>query len=783
MTRSVITAALLLTFSGASFAQTRIEPPDAYKALVDAFRPIVESERDAKRLPAVSVALVADGQIVYADGFGFADPRAKAPATAETVYRVGSVSKLFTDLAIMQHVEAGTLDLDKPVSDYLSGFQPRNPFLKPITLRQMMCHRSGLVRESPVGHYFDATSPTLAATVDSLNDTTLVYPPETHTKYSNAAIATVGYVLEKLESQPFALIAERRLLQPLGMSRSGFRLTPELSTHLAKAVMWTTDGREFPAPGFTLGTIPAGNLYSTAVDLGEFVKMLLAKGQGREGRIIKSESLDLMYSPQCIAPDEDGPFGIGFALSKLDGHRRVGHGGAVYGFATEVAALPEVGLGVVVIASRDCANGSARFLADTALRLLLARQEGKPLLEIKPSAPIPPEQGLPAEGRYANGDKHLDLFHQADHLYIQPPEGARSELRKTPSGWITDDAVSPRIPVEFKDAVFTIKGTAFQREPERIPTEAPDLWRPLIGEYGWDHNVLYILEREGKLHALIEWFFLYPLEEVDVDVFAFPKSGLYDGERLIFSRDEKGRVIQVEAASVVFPRRPIDGENGNAFRITPVRPIEELRKAALGATPPKESSDFLPIDLVDVTTIDATIKLDIRYATANNFLGTPVYSSARAFAQRPVAEALGRVNASLKPLGYGLLIHDAYRPWYITKVFWDATPVSSHNFVADPSQGSKHNRGSAIDLSLYDLKSGEPVEMVGGYDEFSDRSNPYYPGGTSSQRALRDLLRKVMESQHFHVNEYEWWHFDHQDWSKYPIGNLSFEALDDPTRP
>jgi len=775
--RTAVTAVLLLALNAPSFGQETVAPPAAYAEAVAALRPILETERREKNLPALSIALVADGRIVYAEGFGFADPHAKTPATAETVYRVGSVSKLFTDLAVMQLVEAGQIDLDRPLSDYLPDFQPRNPFAKPITLRQMMCHRSGLVRESPVGHYFDATSPTLAATVKSLNDTTLVYPPGTHTKYSNAAVATVGYVLEHMERQPFEQIAMRRLLRPLGMSRSGFTLTPELSPHLAKAVMWTTDGREFPAPAFALGTIPAGNLYSTAVDLAKFLTMLLAKGQGQEGRVINAKSLDLMWTPQCVAQGETGPFGIGFALAKLDGHRRVGHGGAVYGFATEVAALPDDGLGVVAITSRDCANGSVRFLADTALRMLLATKQGEPLPTIKSTGPIPAEEMRLAEGRYTDGKRSLDLFVRDEHLYIQPPDGARSELRNAPTGWMTDDAVSARTPVAWNEGTLTFRETEFQRAPGQLPPPIPDRWRSLIGEYGWDHNVLYVLERDEQLYALIEWFFLYPLVEVDTDVFAFPKSGLYDGERLLFSRDAQGRVTQVEAASVAFPRRPIDGENGKTFRITPVRPVEELRAATLAASPPKESGEFRPIDLVDVTTIDPTIKLDIRYATSNNFLGTPVYTSAHAFAQRPVAEALGKVHASLKPMGYGLLIHDAYRPWHITKLFWDATPETSHDFVADPSQGSKHNRGAAIDLSLYDLKSGEPVHMVGGYDEFSDRSNPYYPGGTSRERALRDLLRKAMESQDFHVNEFEWWHFDHADWSKYPIGNVSFEVL------
>jgi serine beta-lactamase-like protein LACTB len=145
--------------------------------------------------------------------------------------------------------------------------------------------------------------------------------------------------------------------------------------------------------------------------------------------------------------------------------------------------------------------------------------------------------------------------------------------------------------------------------------------------------------------------------------------------------------------------------------------------------------------------------------------------------QRPAAEALVRSHRGLKEKGYGLLIHDAYRPWYVSKMFWDATPVSAHGFVADPSKGSKHNRGCAVDLTLYDLKTGEPIAMPGGYDEFSTRSSPDYPGGTSRQRWHRDLLRRAMEDQGYTVNVVEWWHFDHRDWPKYPLLNEAFEAL------
>ncbi len=158
-------------------------------------------------------------------------------------------------------------------------------------------------------------------------------------------------------------------------------------------------------------------------------------------------------------------------------------------------------------------------------------------------------------------------------------------------------------------------------------------------------------------------------------------------------------------------------------------------------------------------------------------MNTVFYSSAKAFMQRPAAEAFVRAHQELKKQGYGLLIHDSYRPWYVTKMFWDATPDDKKIFVADPSKGSRHNRGCAVDVTLFDLNTGKPIDMVSGYDEFSDRAFPEYPGGTSLQRYHRTLLRKAMEEQGFTVYEWEWWHFDYNDWKRYPIGTLTFEEL------
>jgi D-alanyl-D-alanine dipeptidase len=208
-----------------------------------------------------------------------------------------------------------------------------------------------------------------------------------------------------------------------------------------------------------------------------------------------------------------------------------------------------------------------------------------------------------------------------------------------------------------------------------------------------------------------------------------------------------------------------------------VQPVAELRQLALAAKPPTESGDFRASDLVELTKLDPTVKLDVRYASTRNFLGVPLYTQARAFLQRPAAEALMRVQRSLAAEGYGLLIFDAYRPWYVTKMFWDATPPDLHRFVADPAEGSRHNRGCAVDLSLYDLKTGRAVAMPSGYDEMTPRAYPTYEGGSPEERRLRDLLRRHMEAEGFTVYEFEWWHFDYRDWKAYAIENVRFEDI------
>lgn len=315
--------------------------------------------------------------------------------------------------------------------------------------------------------------------------------------------------------------------------------------------------------------------------------------------------------------------------------------------------------------------------------------------------------------------------------------------------------------------------------PGPKPADIPKQWKPWIGEYAGAPApapiavVHVVAEHDGY----IEFF-----ERIRASTGTrYEKAGRFqasgsppEAHGLRIGKNDERELV---SGDVVEQRVTPDFDAHAQILIKPLRPVAELRVEAIAASPPHEEGTFHKADLVELAPLDASIHLEIRYATSNDFLGTPVYSQARAFLQRPAAEALLRVQHKLRPLGYGLLIHDAYRPWYVTKIFWDATPPEGKIFVADPAQGSRHNRGCAVDLTLYDLANGKPIEMPGTYDEMSPRSFPDYPGGTSLQRWHRDLLRRAMESEGFTVYEAEWWHFDYKDWKEYAIQNVPFEKL------
>lgn len=316
-----------------------------------------------------------------------------------------------------------------------------------------------------------------------------------------------------------------------------------------------------------------------------------------------------------------------------------------------------------------------------------------------------------------------------------------------------------------------------------LPPAPPPALLALLGEYDAPAGMRVMLENDGKLVVADTVGHGSTLVELSPTRFSIAPNDARSllgasGAEIDFERDASGRATAATIAGTRMARRVIEPQPGTSqLRVTPVRAVSEVRVEALAASPPKENGNFVPADLVELTSLDRGIKLEIRYATTNNFLGTRFYDEARAFMQRPAAEAVVRAHRALAAEGYGLLIHDAYRPWYVTKMFWDATPLDKRWLVANPASGSKHNRGEAVDLTLYDLGTGQPVEMPSTYDESTDRAYANYPGGTTQQRWRRAVLRRAMEAQGFTVNPTEWWHFDYKDWKNYAIGNVPFDKI------
>lgn len=311
-------------------------------------------------------------------------------------------------------------------------------------------------------------------------------------------------------------------------------------------------------------------------------------------------------------------------------------------------------------------------------------------------------------------------------------------------------------------------------QPALLPPRPSPAVSALVGEYGEGKARLVLRESNRALEISTDGKMFEPVRDIKGDLYQAAGVGSFKVDRGVPVATAKGSAVQsvvqgISIGNAFLPRRDFGGAEG-VFHILPVRPVVDLVKEVKTLSPPKETGEFLPSDLVDVRSLDKSIALDVRYATTANFLQTPVYGKAQVRLQRPAAEALVRAHRALKSKGYGLMLHDGYRPWSVTWIFWNATPEASHDFVADPAKGSKHNRGCAIDLTLFDLKTKMAVEMPGLYDEMSPRSYPDYQGGTTRQRAIREILRQAMENEGFAVYDSEWWHFDYKDWQRYAIG-------------
>ena len=208
-------------------------------------------------------------------------------------------------------------------------------------------------------------------------------------------------------------------------------------------------------------------------------------------------------------------------------------------------------------------------------------------------------------------------------------------------------------------------------------------------------------------------------------------------------------------------------------RIGPDRDVQFIPAHKAAALRPDD-----PKRLLELIKLDPAIRLDMRYATTNNFTGRVLYDEARAFLAAPAAQAVVRASKMAQSDGFGLTIYDAYRPWRITKKLWDATPVGpKKDYVANPKRGSKHNRGCAVDLTLHDLQTGQLVEMPSEFDDFSEKAHRDYMGASAAAIANRARLARYLEAEGFVGLSNEHWHFDFTGWEQFPVMDIPFDKI------
>ena len=208
-------------------------------------------------------------------------------------------------------------------------------------------------------------------------------------------------------------------------------------------------------------------------------------------------------------------------------------------------------------------------------------------------------------------------------------------------------------------------------------------------------------------------------------------------------------------------------------RIGPDRDVQFIPAHQAAALRPDD-----PKRLLELIKLDPAIRLDMRYATSNNFTGRVLYDEARAFLAAPAALAVVRASKMAQSDGFGLTIYDAYRPWRITKKLWDATPVGpKKDYVANPKRGSKHNRGCAVDLTLHDLQTGQLVEMPSEFDDFSEKAHRDYMGASAAAIANRARLARYLEAEGFVGLSNEHWHFDFTGWEQFPVMDIPFDKI------
>lgn len=363
LTASVL--ALLLITPRTVHAQEPTGFGDALR-LLDAWVTTTVAQRDQ---PGVSIGVVLGDRLVWAKGYGYADLEKKVPASPQTLYRIASITKTFTAVAILQLRDAGKVQLDDPLRRHLSWARIRadDRAAADITIRELLTHSSGLQREVPGTLWTNPTFPSSAALREEIEETN---SPGVTWKYSNLGFALLGEVVSAVSGEPWERYVQRHILDSLGM-RSTRTLPRADEPGLAVGYARPVPG-ERPVSAPTFGSLEAvsaaGNMASNVEDLAKYLIFHLAESATVSGGVLKGATLRDMHRPQWLLDDWQNAWGFGMRVRRVDGRVQVGHSGNVPGFRTQMEFVPTLRLGVIVLTNAD--DGNPASYVDYALQLL-----------------------------------------------------------------------------------------------------------------------------------------------------------------------------------------------------------------------------------------------------------------------------------------------------------------------------------------------------------------------------------------------------------------------------
>jgi CubicO group peptidase (beta-lactamase class C family) len=381
-------------------------------------------------IPSAVIALINEDEVIWQEAIGYADLESQSPATTDMVYRMGSISKTFTAMAIMQLAEKGLIDIDAPITQYLPDIQFKNEFAQPedVSIRHIMAHRAGFVRDSTrtteaMGSADrDVDRLSLEEIVEEMKDRQMSYPVGYRYKYSNIGITVLGRIIEVVTGQDYVSYMQQNVLTPIGMNDSAFLSNPDIKEKLVEGYL-LKKGDFIKMSQYDISDIPAGNLYSTIEDMTDYVRFILREGMTTDGKqLIKAETLSSMFEDNYSDPKDPTKVGTCWHLYQFDSGDKVAmHNGGIAGFATYMHVMPERKLGAVLLT-----NGFSRYNGDEllteALELMLEAKFGYKQQEFQDDIETPieldPETMKKYEGRYSIGGLLTKVYLKKNKLKI-----------------------------------------------------------------------------------------------------------------------------------------------------------------------------------------------------------------------------------------------------------------------------------------------------------------------------------------------------------------------------